>query len=304
MRSFEVTILGSGAALPTANRNPTAQFVKCKNRYILIDCGEGTQVQLRKFKCKLQQIDHILISHLHGDHFFGLVGLLSTMNLLGRSQSVNIYGPEALHKIISNQLEVGGARLEFEINFHPLLGNETKLLFEDKCIEIHTFPLKHRIETNGFLIKEKKMPPSLLGEVFKEDKVPLAAIPFFKRFENFTDDNGKIHEFENYIAASIAPKSYAYCSDTSFLPSIAESCKGATVMYHEATFTEIHKDKAKKTNHSTAIDAAKIGVLCNVKTLFLGHFSARYNDTIIHLEEAKTVFKNVFAVEDGDVIQI
>jgi ribonuclease Z len=304
MRSFEVTILGSGAALPTANRNPTAQFIRCKNRYILIDCGEGTQVQLRKYRCKLQQIDHILISHLHGDHFFGLVGLLSTMNLLGRTQAVRIYGPEALQKIITNQLEVGGARLEFEINFLPLFGNESTLLFEDKCIEIHTFPLKHRVETNGFLIKEKNMPPSLLGEIFKENKVPLVAIPFFKRFENFTDEKGKTHAFDEYITPAPTPKSYAYCSDTAFLPSIAESCTGATVMYHEATFTEIHRDKAKKTNHSTAIEAATIGKLCAVHKLYLGHFSARYNDTITHLEEAKTIFNNVFAVEDGDVIEV
>ena len=304
MRSFEVTILGSGAALPTITRNPTAQFIRCKNRHILIDCGEGTQSQLRKFKCKLQQIDFILISHLHGDHFFGLVGLLSSMHLLGRTKSVKLFAHAPLKSIIMSQLEIGGARLDFDIDFQEIKGDESKLLFEDKCIEIHAFPLKHRIETNGFLIKEKQMPLSLDGDKFKEDKLPLIAIPFFKRNENFINDKGERFNVSDYTFPAPKAKSYAYCSDTAYLPVIAAMCTGADLMYHEATFTEIHADKAKKTNHSTAIQAATIGKLCNVKQLLLGHFSARYASTKEHLAEAQTIFEAVNCVEDGDVFKV
>ena len=195
--SFSVTILGSGAALPTAQRNPTSQYIECNNRHILIDCGEGTQMQIRKAGVKLQKITHILISHLHGDHFFGLVGLLSSMHLLGRNQGLTIYGPEGLEQIIRLQLEIGGSKLDFNLDFIPLFGNENKLLFEDKMIEIHTFPLKHKIPTNGFLIKEKQKERSIIGEVFKASGISLMAIPFFRKGQNYVDELGVEHFLKN-----------------------------------------------------------------------------------------------------------
>jgi ribonuclease Z len=302
--SFSVTILGSGAALPTAQRNPTSQYIECNNRHILIDCGEGTQMQIRKAGVKLQKISHILISHLHGDHYFGLVGLLSTMHLLGRNQGLVIYGPEELEKIIRFQLEAGGSKLDFELNFFPLNGKENKLLFEDKMIEIYTFPLKHKIPTNGFLIKEKPKERSIIGDVFRDSGVSLMAIPFFRKGENFVDINGVEHFFDEYTYPAKPSKSYAFCSDTKYTESIIPIIRGVDVLYHEATFTEKEIDRAKATMHSTALQAAQIALKSNVKKLLLGHLSARFEDDKIHLLEAKSVFEKTIVVKDFDVFLV
>ena len=302
--NFSVTILGSGAALPTYTRNPTSQYVQCNNRHILIDCGEGTQMQMRKFGVKLQHISHILISHLHGDHFFGLVGLLSTMHLLGRDKGIFIYAPKELEKIIKSQLEIGGAKIGFGLNFIPIERNQTGILFEDKVIEISTFPLNHKIQTNGFLISEKEKERSLLGEKFKEDKLSLTFIPKFKKGENVTDENGDTYNYEDYTTPPKPSRSYAYCSDTAYFEKVVPFIKNSNLLYHEATFTEKEKDRAKSTKHSTASDAAKIASLANVKQLLLGHLSARFKKSEEHLKEAKLIFKNVEVVEDGNEYQV
>jgi len=302
--SFSITILGSGAALPTAQRNPTSHYVECNNRHILIDCGEGTQMQIRKAGIKFQKITHILISHLHGDHFFGLVGLLSTMHLLGRNQGLTIYGPEGLEQIIRLQLEVGGSKLDFSIDFIPLFGNEHKLLFEDKTIEIHTFPLKHKIPTNGFLIKEKQKERSIIGEEFKASGLSLMAIPFFRAGNNFVDDNGEEHFFEDYTFPAKPAKSYAFCSDTKYTETILPYVSEVDVLYHEATFTEKELDRAKVTMHSTAKHAAQIAQKASVKKLLIGHLSARFENDKKHLSEAKEIFDNVMVVKDFDVVSV
>lgn len=301
---FEVTILGSGAALPTAQRNPTAQYVECCDRHILIDCGEGTQNQLRRRKIKLQKITIILISHLHGDHFFGLVGLLSSMHLLGRTKGITVFGPDGLEQIIRSQLEIGGAKLDFEITFEPLFGNESKLIFEDKLIQIHTFPLKHRIPTNGFRIQEKVKVYSILGEVFRDSKLSLTAIPFFKHGEDFEDENGVLHSFIDFTHPKKPIRSYAYCSDTMYWEAIIPHIENVDLLYHEATFLERMKERAKSTHHSTAKQAATIALKANVKKLILGHLSARYDSGEEHLKEAKTVFENTEVVEDGNIYPI
>lgn len=302
--SFSVTILGSGAALPTAQRNPTSQYVECNNRHILIDCGEGTQMQIRKAGVKLQKITHILISHLHGDHFFGLVGLLSSMHLLGRNQGLTIYGPEGLEEIIRLQLEVGGSKLDFSLDFVQLNGKENKLLFEDKIIEIHTFPLKHKIPTNGFLIREKLKERSIIGEVFRASGISLMAIPFFRKGENYIDDNGEVHYFEDYTFPAKPSKSYAFCSDTKYTETIIPYIQNVDVLYHEATFTEKEIDRAKATMHSTAKQAALIAFKANVKKLLIGHLSARFENDKKHLFESKAIFDNVTVVKDLDLFVI
>lgn len=301
---FEVTILGSGSALPTSLRNPSSQYVFCNNRHILIDCGEGTQNQLRKNGVKFQKIDHILISHLHGDHFFGLVGLLSTMHLLGRDSGLTIYGPEELEQIVRIQLEIGSARLNFGIQFVKLDGKSHRLLFEDKLIEIHCFPLSHRIPTNGFRIQEKAKDRSIIGEAFRESGLSLTAIPFFKKGANYLDEDGIIHEAEAYTFLPKPVKSYAYCSDTKYYEPVIPYISNVDVLYHEATFTEQLKDRAKATCHSTAIQAATIALKANADRLLLGHLSARYDNGEQHLEEAKTIFENVEVVEDRKVYRI
>lgn len=298
--SFEVTILGSGAAVPTSRRNPTSQYVVCNDRHILIDCGEGTQMQIRKFGIKFQRINHILISHLHGDHFFGLVGLLSTMHLMGRDKGVTIYGPHELEQIVRTQLEVGGGKLNFALVFVAINGDESKLIFEDNLIEIHTFPLKHRIPTNGFLIKEKLKERQLLSDAIKGTGMKLEYLPRLKKGEDVIDENGNLFSFEEYTAAPKPSYSYAYCSDTTYWETIIPFIENATVLYNEATFIEKDKERAKATFHSTASQAAKIAVKANVHKLLLGHLSARYDSTEIHLNEAKVIFNNSVVVEDGE----
>ncbi len=302
--NFSVTILGSGAALPTFSRNPTAQFIDCNNRHILIDCGEGTQMQMRKFGVKFQKISHILISHLHGDHYFGLAGLLSTMHLLGRDQGINIYGPEGLEQIIRSQLEIEGSKLGFGLTFTALDGKTASLLFEDKILEIHTFPLKHRVKTNGFLIREKVKEYTLLAEVFNAEGLSRTFIPKFKKGEDVIDENGITHYFEDYTLKPPATKSYAYCSDTAYYEKVIPFIQGVDLLYHESTFTEPFQSRAKATFHSTAKEAATIALKSSVKKLILGHLSARFENSIEHQIEAEAIFKNVEVVEDGNVYDI
>lgn len=301
---FEITILGSGAALPTANRNPSSQYVCCNDRHILIDCGEGTQNQLRRYGIKIQKITHILISHLHGDHFFGLVGLLSSMHLLGRNQGITVYGPIGLDEIIHSQLSIGGHQLGFNLNFIPLDGKTPSVLFEDKRVQIETFPLKHRIPTNGFVIREKPHERSLNGDAFKADGLSLTLIPALRNGEDVVLENGQIVYADDYTFPSKPSLSYAYCSDTKYYEAIISHIDGVTALYHESTFLSDMQQRAKDTMHSTAKEAATIAKKAGVKQLYLGHFSARYGDTIAHVNEAKEVFDEVVAVEDGMVIQL
>jgi ribonuclease Z len=302
--NFEVTILGSGAALPTSYRNPTSQYVQCNDRHILIDCGEGTQVQLRKYQVHIQKINHILISHLHGDHFFGLVGLLSSLHLLGRDKGLTIYGPEELEQIIRLQLEVGGAKLAFDLKFVALNGKEHRLLFEDKLIEIWTFPLSHRIPTNGFLIKEKPKERKLNAERFEEAGLSLTLIPKLKQGLDVELESGEVIYADEYTYAAKPSKSYAYCSDTIFDERIVEYIKNADLLYHEATFLNDKLERAKQTFHSTASQAATIAKQAQVGKLLLGHLSARYENGLRHLEESSPIFENVTVVEDGDVYSV
>jgi ribonuclease Z len=302
--NFEVTILGSGAALPTSNRNPTAQYVQCNDRHILIDCGEGTQVQLRKYHVHIQKINHILISHLHGDHFFGLVGLLSTLHLLGRDKGLTIYGPEELEQIIRLQLEVGGAKLGFDIQFVSLNGREDRLIYEDKLIEIRAFPLSHRIPTNGFLIREKPKERKLDAERFEEAGLSLTLIPRLKLGLDVELESGEIIYADEYTYPAKPFKTYAYCSDTIFDERIIPYIKNADVLYHEATFLNDKLERARQTFHSTAEQAAMIAKQAEVGKLLLGHLSARYDNGLKHMEEASRIFENVRVVEDGETYLI
>ncbi|MCE3295806.1 MAG: ribonuclease [Crocinitomicaceae bacterium] len=302
--SFELTILGSGAALPTGKRNPAAQYVNCNERHILIDCGEGTQNQLRRFGIKIQKIRHILISHLHGDHFFGLAGLLSTMNLLGRTQGVTLYAPPLLKDIIELQLKASGFYYQFKVDFVPLEMTSMQKIMEDKLIEIHAFPMKHRIPTYGFVIREKPRERPILGEELRQDGVSLQAVPFFRKGIDYKDEKGKLFRAEDYTLAPKKARSYAYCSDTAYYEPLIECVKESDLLYHEATFIERHKDRAKSTLHSTAMEAAHIAQKAGVGKLILGHISSRYENTDPHLSEAKSVFENTLVVEDGMSFEI
>ncbi len=301
---FTIQILGSGAAVPTLKRNPSAHFVDCLNRHILIDCAEGTQHLLRKNGVKIQKIQIILISHLHGDHYFGLVGLISTMHLLGRTSGLTIYGPKELEQIIRMQLEVGGHRMGFDIHFEVLDTKDKIQIFEDSKIKIHTFPLKHRIPTFGFLIEEKSRGNNLRVPLLEEDKIPVVYYDKLKEGKDVVLDDGRLIRFEMYTTAPSVTRSYAYCSDTKYDENLVSFIENVTLLYHEATFLNDMQSRAKATFHSTAREASLIAKKSKAKHLILGHFSARYQHADAHLTEARTEFDSVFSAEDGRIFSI
>lgn len=302
--TFSVTILGSGSAVPTPDRFPTAQFVSCNSRNILIDCGEGTQFQMRRYGIKIQSLQLILISHLHGDHFFGLVGLLSTMHLLGRNSGLTIIGPTGLEQIIRSQLEIGYSKLDFDITFVALKKGDVTCVFEDKVLEIHTFPLNHKVPTHGYLIKEKQGDLKMNKDKVIEFEIPLSVIHQLKAGNDFLDDNGKFWKYKEFTLPPKKSRSYAFCSDTKFDERLIEYIEGATVLYHEATFIEKDKNRANKTFHSTAKEAAEIAKKSKVQQLIMGHLSARYKNDVEHVSEAKQVFENSIYASDGMTIEI
>lgn len=302
--NFTLTILGSGAALPTARRKPTSQYVVCNDRHVLIDCGEGTQTQCRKYGVKLQRIDIILISHLHGDHFFGLIGLLSSMHLLGRDKKLIIYGPKGLEEIIQLQLKLSGTRLNYEVEFIETNAKLNEVVYEDNKLIIYSIPLNHRIATTGFLIREKPRERKLLVELAKEDRVPIACYQTLKSGKDAVDEDGKCYSFETYTLPGSKPRAYAYCSDTAYLESVVEYVKEVDLLYHEATFLSTELERATKTFHSTAEQAAQIAKKAQVKHLIIGHLSARYDDGEAHLAEARAYFESVEVAYDGMQVQV
>jgi ribonuclease Z len=302
--TFEVTILGSGAAIPTLNRGTTSQFVEIKERFILIDCGEGTQTQLRRFKKKFQRISHILISHLHGDHIFGLPGLLSTMQLLGRTQGVTVYGPKGIKSFVKSALDVSQSYFQFTVDFVELEPETSGLIFEDKCIKIEHFPLKHRIPTHGYRISEKPVLRKLIREEFDKTGVSVSYIMKLLQGEDIVDNEGRVVRSADVTLPPPPTKSYAFCSDTAYYEAILPYINDVDVLYHEATFLNSEAERATETFHSTAAQAATIALKANVKKLILGHFSSRYKEMDAFLYEAKSIFEQVIVPDDGNVFRV
>lgn len=302
--NFTVTILGSGAALPTLNRMPSSQYINCNNRHFLIDCAEGTQVQLRKYKVHFQKISHIFISHLHGDHYFGLVGLLSSMSLLGREKEMHLFGPPELEEIITTQLQYGGSRLSFNINFHSLRFDVKEKIHEDDVLEVFSFPLKHKVPTCGFLINEKPKLLKIDAEKLKDKNIEVEHYKVLQNGQDVKLENGRTYRYLDYTFPPHPPMSYAYCSDTKKDLNVPEFIKDCTVLYHEATFLKKDKSIANSTMHSTTIDAANIASLANVKSLYVGHLSSRYRSDEQHLSELKEIFKNSSVAYDGLIIDL
>lgn len=302
--SFEINILGCGSASPTSLRNPSAQVVQVQERYFLIDCGEGTQVQIRKNKIRMQKINHVLISHLHGDHYFGLIGLLSTFHLLGREKEIHIYGPEDLKNVIYTQLKASNTYLKYDLHFHSLNFNEKELIFEDKRVEVFSFPMRHSIDVCGFIIQEKQKPRKINRKAVDAYNVPVYELNRIKDGADYEMEDGSLIENKKLTFDSNPSYSYAYCSDTSFYPQMVESIKSVDLLYHEATFGKDLEKLAKQTKHSTAEQAALIAKEANVMQLVLGHYSARYIDLNVLLDEAKTVFENTILANDGMKINL
>ena len=301
---FELTILGSSSALPTSDRYPTAQVLNISGRLFLIDCGEGTQIQLRRLKIGFGKIKHIFISHLHGDHYYGLIGLISTLNLLGLKTEIHIYSPSELKELIQPQLNFIKGEMKIKLIFHPLNFKKKQKIYSDKRVEVFSFPVKHSISTCGFLFKEVEKQPNIIKEAIQQYNIPIAKIKEIKAGADFITETGKTIPNNKLTTPPPKPHSYAFCTDTAYHEPIAEIVKDVDLLYHEATFTEELRDFAKKTKHSTATDAARIAKLANAKKLIIGHFSARYNDTSVFINEAQTVFKNTVAAEEGKTYTI
>ncbi len=298
--SFDVTLLGTGAAVPSLTRGTTAQFVNCHQRHILIDCGEATQIQMRKYKVKFQKLDIILISHLHGDHVFGLAGLISTMQLLGRSTTLKIIGPTGIEAFLKQQFELVGFYRGFPIEFKEIPKNESEIVFEDNCLRISTFPLNHRIQTQGYKIEEVPGKRQLIKEEFDKYDVSVAYINKLLQGEDIEDNEGKLVKADAVTLPPKLTKSYAFCSDTAYFTEIIPHIENVDLLYHEATFIDKEAERASETYHSTAKQAATIALKAKAKRLVLGHFSARYKSTEQHLLEAKSIFEKSFCPEDGE----
>lgn len=292
---LSLTVLGCHSASPKANAHPTSQVLELRGHLFLIDCGEGTQVRLRKSKVKFSRIKHIFISHLHGDHLFGLIGLISTFGMMNRTESLTVYGPKGIKELILLQLKLSQSFTTYPVHFVELDSKQPTRVFEDEKVSVETIPLRHRIYTNGFLFKEKNPPRKLNIPKLEElnvDKVFYSKLQQGQHIEH----KGNLLT-SNEVSFVEPPKSYAFCSDTAYFPEIIPQIKDVFLLYHEATFLETEKELCEKTKHSTALQAASIAKEANVKHLLLGHFSARYKDLDAFVEEAKQVFENVEAAE-------
>lgn len=296
---MKLTILGCHSATPRTNTNPTSQVLEIKNHMFLIDCGEGTQVELRRHKIKFSRIKHIFISHLHGDHYFGLVGLISTFRLLTRETELHIYAPKGLKKVITLQMKLSDSWTNYPLIFHELDSKKSELIFEDDKIEVHTVPLDHRIYTNGFLFKEKPYERKLDMKAVLKANINMAYFRKLKQGADVVNEDGELIKNETVTLDPRPTKSYAYCSDTKYSEDIITIIKEADVLYHESTFLNKNEDLCKVTKHSTAKQAATIAKKASVKTLVLGHYSTRYNGYNLFKKEAQEVFENVLLAKDG-----
>ena len=301
---MKLTILGSSSALPTSERFPSAHALDVHERIYLIDCGEGTQLQLRRNRIRFSKINHIFISHLHGDHVFGIYGLLSTMNLMGRKTPLNIFAPGNYDAILSSHLRDFDLDLGFEIQYTSLKGKDPEVILDNKHLTVTSFPLVHRIPSFGFLFREKPKERNIIKECIEKYNIPISSIQAIKKGEDFETSDGKIIKNDILTLPPAPPVSYAYCSDTKYFSKLASFVKGVTVIYHEATFSSENQKLAKTTFHSTTLDAAVTAKNAETQSLIIGHFSSRYKNINPLVDEARTIFPRTFPAIDGKSYEI
>lgn len=301
---FELRILGSSSALPSSTRVPSAQVIFYNQTPFLIDCAEGTQMQMRKYSVPFGKLKHIFISHLHGDHFYGIFGLLSSLNLLGRKQDLHIYAPEKLKEIIESLHKLNGDELKYKVFYHFLKPDAKNLIMENKNLEIYSFPLKHSKPVWGFLFLEKTKLRNIKKEAIQKYDLSIAEIIKIKNGQDLIDENGKLIKNSEITIAAAKTRSYAYCTDTLPIRDLSKYLSEVDLLYHEATFGSDLKDIAKETFHSTPSEAGEIAKLVKAKKLLLGHFSTRYKSIEPLLNQAKNVFENTIAADDGMLIEI
>ncbi len=304
MTKFQVTILGCGSAMPTTLHNPPSQLIEMNDKLFMIDCGEGTQLQMRKFKTRIGKLHSVFISHLHGDHIFGLPGLISTLSLLGRKNDLNIYAHKEIDFLITPLIAYMGKHLTFKVNIIPLDPDKVDIIFENRAIKVTSFPLKHRIDTNGFIFEEKESLRHIIREMIDFHQIPYNQIYDIKNGADFVKSNGEVIK-NNILTYQGSPaKRYAYCSDTAYAPEIIPYIFKADLLYHEATFAESELLRARETYHSTARQAAEIAKEAEVKKLVIGHYSSRYNELGFLLKEAVAIFTDTELATEGKIFEL
>lgn len=304
MEKFEVHILGCGSALPTTRHQATSQVLNIREKLFMIDCGEGTQVQLRRSRLRFSRLNHIFISHLHGDHCFGLIGLISTYAMLERTAQLHIHAHADLQKLLAPQLDYFCKGMTFEVVFHPFNPGEQAVIYEDRSVSVETIPLRHRLPTCGFLFREKPTSRHIRREMIDFYQIPLCMINRIKSGEDYLLDDGTCIPCDRLTLPADPPRSYAYCSDTAYLPRIVDQVRGVDLLFHEATFASSEAVRARQTCHSTAEQAASIARDAQVKKLLIGHFSARYETEDVLLQEAKTVFPDTLLASENLKIEL
>ncbi len=304
MEKFEIHILGCGSALPTTRHQATSQVLNIREKLFMIDCGEGTQVQLRRSRLRFSRLNHIFISHLHGDHCFGLIGLISTYAMLERTAQLHIYAHADLQRLLAPQLDYFCKGMTFEVVFHPFNPSERTVIYEDRSVSVETIPLRHRLPTCGFLFREKPTSRHIRRDMIDFYQTPVYMINRIKNGEDYMLDDGTCIPCDRLTLPADPPRSYAYCSDTAYLPRIVEQIQGVDLLFHEATFASSEAVRARQTFHSTAEQAAKIALDAQVKKLVIGHFSARYETETVLLEEASAVFPNTVLAAENMKIEL
>lgn len=304
MEPFKIHILGCGSALPTLKHNASSQLIEMRGKCFMVDCGEGAQMQFRRSHIHFSKLNAIFISHMHGDHCFGLMGLLSTLGMLGRTSKLRIYAPKDYELLFKQQVEFFMQTMEYEMEMIPIDTEKQQVIYEDHSLTVETVPLQHRVPCCGFIFREKPTLPHIRRDMIDYYGIPVSQINNIKNGADWTNEDGDVIPNARLVQPADSPRSYAYCSDTRFMPALKEQVKGVTVLYHESTYTAEQEDRAKIYYHSTARQAATIAAGAGVGTLLLGHYSARYNDEQVLLEEAKTVFENSILTQEGMVFNV
>jgi ribonuclease Z len=299
MEKFEIDILGCGSATPTTRHNPSSQIINVRDKLFMIDCGEGTQLQLRRSKLRFGRLNRIFISHLHGDHCFGLIGLISTLGLLGRTGDLVIHSVQGLEEILRPEIDFFCKDHPFQIKIETFDPKRSETIYDDRSVTVKTIPLKHRVPCAGFLFQEKQKEAHLISDLIKFYNIPIKELAKIKQGADFITEEGNVIPNARLTTPAEPARSYAYCSDTAYDERIIPIIEGVDLLYHEATFANSDTPRAKQTGHSTAQQAAEIAKRANVKKLMLGHFSARYPDNEILLDEAKGIFENTILANEG-----
>lgn len=304
MQPFRIHVLGCGSALPTLRHNPTSQIIELRGKLFMIDCGEGTQLQLRRSKIRFTKLSHVFLSHFHGDHCFGLIGMISTFGMLGRTSPLHVYAHHEFEPVLHSMIDFFCSGLDYEVVFHPIDCARNDVIYEDRSMTVTTIPLSHRVPCCGFLFREKPTSRHIRRDMIDFYKVPLSQMNNIRGGDDWVTDDGTVVPNERLTLPPDPVRSYAYCSDTRYLPELHKLVKGVSMLYHESTYGEDNAANAVKYYHSTASQAARVALDAGAGKLLLGHYSARYDNEKLLLDEAQAVFPDVQLAMEGHIYDI